>query len=98
EYSGGSSLGWMGAFGLDFNANNKLAIYVELTSINQSWGPTKYEWNIVSTNGNQAVIDAGSTVLVDQLPAGASGEDLVFTQPFSSIAINAGVKIFLGSK
>ena len=47
---------------------------------------------------NVTITDAGTEALEDRVPDGASGQDLTSTQPFSSLAINAGIKISFGSR
>ena len=98
KLSGGSSAGWFGAFGIDFRAGDNLSVFVELEGISQSWTPEKYDESITLVNGNVAVTQVESRILVDNLPDGASGQSLAPVEPFSSIGINAGIKLSFGSK
>jgi hypothetical protein len=93
ELSGGTSTGWFGAFGLDFHASDRLSVFVELEAISQSWTPDKYEESITFTNGNVSVTQVESRILVDERPDGAAGQALAPAEPFSSIGINAGIKL-----
>jgi hypothetical protein len=98
EYSGGVPTGWLGAFGIDFHAGDNFSVFVEMETISQSWTPQKYDESITYTNGNVSVTEVESRILVDNRPNGASGQALAPVEPFSSIGINAGIKLFLGGK
>jgi len=96
ELSGGTSTGWLGAFGLDFNGGSNLSVFVEFALIAQSYIPDKFESNITRANGNVIVTEVDSRVLVDNRPDGASGQLLAPVEPFSSMGINAGIKLTFG--
>jgi hypothetical protein len=95
-FSGGSSTGLLGALGIDFKGGGNLSFFAELAAIVQSWKPDKFESIVTSSNGNVSITDVNSRILVDNHPSGASGQMLVVVQPFSSIGINAGIRLAFG--
>ncbi len=107
KYSGGTSIGWMGAFGVDFELSDMLGIFLELNSFNQTWAPEKNEWSISQTSGNFSESESGTQTFVDKLSGtqsqstifGIDNQELKDYNPFSSFGIHVGAKLaFGGSK
>lgn len=104
KYSGGTSMGWMGAFGVDIELSGNMSIFGELTVINQSWAPDKNEWTITSSSGSVSITESGTTTYVDKVvyPVAESPvydvdlQQLRDPEPFSSFGINVGVMIAFG--
>lgn len=94
EYNGGLSMGWMGAFGLDFKMGDKMKLNAELNIINQSYGPDKYE-NISKADGNP--LDPTIT-FDDEVNSNASNTTLRPHLPFGSFGISIGVIRKFGGK
>ena len=106
KYSGGTSIGWMGAFGVDFELSDMLGIFIELNSINQTWAAEKNEWSI-SQSGVISESESGTQTFVDKLSGtqsesaifGVHNQELKSYSPFSSFGIHIGAKLaFGGSK
>ncbi len=91
KYSGGSSVGFMGAMGVDLGITDMFGFYFELNSINQTWAPDKAV--MTSTFSSSGTIN-----FVDNLPDNADNEELKVFFPFSSFGINAGIILKFGGK
>ncbi len=107
KYSGGTSIGWMGAFGVDFELSDMIGIFLELNSINQTWAPEKNEWSRNVTSGISTQSESGTQTYVDKLSGaqsqsaifGVNNQELKDYNPFSSFGIHVGAKLsFGGSK
>lgn len=98
KYTGGSSIGFLGAAGVDFKLSDMLAIYAELNSITQSWAPNKRESTMVSSAGGVSVSESSTTNFEDNVPDNSTGIGLKYFEPFSSFGIHAGVKLMFGGK
>ncbi|MEO8087129.1 MAG: outer membrane beta-barrel protein, partial [Bacteroidota bacterium] len=103
KYSGGTSIGWMGAFGVDFELSEMLGIYVELNSINQTWAPEKNDWSITQS-GVISESESGTQTFVDKI-SGTQSSSTIFHvdnqalksyNPFSSFGIQIGAKLSFG--
>jgi hypothetical protein len=91
KFSGGTSSGWFGTFGINYSADEKTSFFVEANYVKQHYEPI------------QETIDAceAETItyqLVDKPNPHNPDEKPKPTFPFNSIGINAGVKILLGTK
>src|SRR5205085_1663029 len=95
-FSGGSSTGLLGAFGLDFKGGGNLSFFAEVAAIVQSWKPDKLESMITTSSGNVSVTEVDSQILVDSRPSGATGQMRAIMHPFSSVGINAGIRLGFG--
>jgi opacity protein-like surface antigen len=98
KLSGGMSLGFMGAAGVDIKVSEMLSVFIELNSINQSWAPEKNEWSYTQTAAGITDEESG-TVTFDDTDSGTdedTGLKNYFT--FSSFGIHAGVKLSFGGK
>lgn len=89
EYSGGSSFGWYGAFGIGFELSDKIKLNTELISINQTYGPEKAE-NTARSDGQS--LDPAIT-LDDNDVASNPNTGLKQYTPFGSIGLNVGIQI-----
>ncbi len=101
KYSGGMSMGWMGAFGVDYELSDMLGIFLELNSINQTWAPEKNAWSITQTSGNFSESESGNQTYEDKLSGtqsesaifGVDNQELKEYHPFSSFGIHIGAKL-----
>lgn len=89
EYSGGSSFGWYGAFGIGFELSDKIKLNTELITINQTYGPEKLE-NTSRTGG--LPLDPPVT-LDDNFVSSSANTSLKDYAPFGSIGLNVGIQI-----
>lgn len=89
---GGSSTGWMAALGADFKAGENFSVYVELNSISQTYAPEKS--TITLTALGQSFTE--TVTYSDRVGSNSGSTALKTYEPFSSIGINAGVKIDFG--
>ncbi|HRH64937.1 MAG TPA: porin family protein [Bacteroidia bacterium] len=89
EYSGGSSFGWYGAFGIGFELSDKIKLNTELITINQTYGPEKAE-NTARSDGQ--ALDPTRT-LSDDDAASNPNTGLKQYVPFGSIGLNVGIQI-----
>jgi len=96
ELSGHVSTGWLGAFGVDFRANDKLSVFIEVNAITQSWIPEKDVSRYSYTAGNITTTETETHNFVDVVPYNSSGLTLAPVEPFSSLGINAGIKLLFG--
>lgn len=103
KLSGGSSIGLMGALGIDFKLSEMFSIFTEVNMINQTWAPGKDEYQEPaieydpSTGIYIQVIKAGTTTYVETVNEnGPDNEDLKEYLAFGSFGINAGIKISFG--
>ena len=89
EYSGGSSFGWYGAFGIAFELSDKIKLNTELITINQTYAPDKAE--NTSRSDGQAL---NPTITLDANDV-ASNPNTGLKQylPFGSIGLNVGLQI-----
>jgi hypothetical protein len=91
KFSGGSSSGWFGTFGINFSAEEKTSFFFEANVYRQQFEPVK-----------ETVEACGATTLtydlVDNPNPANPNEKQKPSFPFSSIGINAGVKFLLGGK
>ena len=85
EVSGGSTLGWYGAFGVGFQLTDNLTLNTELLLINQSWGPDKA--TVTDEDGNVTVVN-----FADEVPSSGAEQTLKEYVPFSSIGLNIGLQ------
>lgn len=91
KYSGGSSIGWTGAVGIDFHETGNSSIFVELNFWHQNFSPDLLSLSIPG-------IPKINYKLVDE-PNPAAGDELRKPSfPFSTIGITAGVKFSSGKK
>ncbi|HKR03682.1 MAG TPA: outer membrane beta-barrel protein [Bacteroidia bacterium] len=101
KYSGGTSIGWMGALGLDFNLSSMFSIFLEVSTINQSWSPGKDEYtrpDIDYSNGYPIpVVKSGTTTYVET-DTGKPDEQSKGYIPFSSLGVHTGIKISFGGE
>lgn len=89
ELSGGTSLGWFGAFGLAFKISDKMKFMTELTLINQTYGPEKLE-NTSNSDGSQ--LDHPVT-FEDNVSFNSDNISLKPYLPFGSIGLNLGLQM-----
>lgn len=92
KYSGGTSIGFMSALGVDIQSNESVSIFVEIVTISQSWAPKKIE--IETPNSHTTIY------YVDKRYYGSGSnpeERLKVFFPFGSVGINAGIKMTFGS-
>lgn len=100
NYSGGISVGLMGAAGIEFNLSDMFGIYFELNSISQSWAPKEMEFTETETNvgpfGVDTETDAGNVDFKDKVDDNDVDKELKEFIPFSSVGIKAGIKLTFG--
>lgn len=84
EWTGGSSFGWTGAFGIDFSENQTISVFAEVNFCHQVYQPALETINIAG--------DKLTYHLVDEPNPSASNERLKPSFPFSTIELMAGVK------
>lgn len=91
KFTGGSSFGWFGTFGINFSAEEKISFFIEVNLVKQKYEPVK-----------ETVDDCGAGTityqLVDKPNPNNPDEKPKPEFPYSSISINAGVKFLLGTK
>ncbi|MBL0103105.1 MAG: hypothetical protein IPP51_04735 [Bacteroidetes bacterium] len=91
EFTGGTSIGWYGAFGLSFKIGEKIRLITELNMINQTWGPDKFE-NTYNSDGSPL---ESPVTLSDTNSSTDPNTSLKSYFPFGSIGLNAGILIGL---
>lgn len=91
KFSGGSSIGWGGTFGINFLAEEKTSFFVEANFIKQHYEPVK---ETIDACGSATI----TYQLVDNPNPNNPDEKHKPSFPFGSIGINAGAKILLGTK
>jgi hypothetical protein len=91
EYSGGTSVGWLGAFGINFSESQTTSIFIEANFCHQNFFPT------LLTQSAPGYPKFTYKLVDDPNPA-ASDELLKPSFPFSTIGITAGVKFSSGGK
>jgi hypothetical protein len=91
KFSGGSSIGWQGTFGMNFLEEENISFFLEANVCRQHYEPVK-----------ETVEECGATTLTYDLvdkPNPANPDEKPKPEfPFSSIGINAGVIFLLGTK
>jgi hypothetical protein len=85
EFTGGTSQGWMGAFGIDFSGNKNASVFLEVNFCYQVFKPALQTINIEGQNPQKFH-------LLDKPNASALDERLRPSFPFSAINITAGIK------
>jgi len=91
KFSGGSSMGWTGAVGINFSGEEKISFFIEASMCSQLYEPvmeTKEEPGAAPVTFN----------LVDDPNPNNPYEKQKPSFPFGSFGINAGVKFLLGEK
>jgi hypothetical protein len=107
ELTNGISLGFAGALGVDFMLSDNISLFAEMSIITQSWAPEKEEWTKYTIDGEDHLDDLTTRIkeieyvdsysydsgpINENLPR----QELKIYYPFSSVGINAGVRITLG--
>ena len=85
KYTGGTSFGWTGAFGIDFSEDQNTSIFLEINFCHQVFKPSL---EIISIAGQ----DDDRFTLVDEPNPNDPDEKLRPTFPFSTVTVSAGVK------
>jgi hypothetical protein len=91
KFSGGTSSGWFGTFGINFYGEEKTSFFVEANFVKQYYEPVLE--TVDACGAATTTFD-----LVDNPDPMNPNEKPKPEFPFSSIGINAGVKILLGVK
>jgi len=91
KFQGGSSIGWMGAVGVDFSAKDSISFFIEANLYRQIYEPG--ELTVTAAGGSPE-----SFTLVDNPNPHNPNEKQKLSFPFSNIGINAGVKFLIGGK
>ena len=110
KFTGGVSIGFMGAMGAEFAMSAKSAFFTELCFIAQSWAPSKSKITKYTEDGDDLlstltvheqqteysnhISSSSSSVSTANEPAKA----LKVYLPMSSVGINVGVRFMLGGK
>jgi hypothetical protein len=106
KYSGGIALGFMGAVGVIFPLNDKLGIFAEINTVNQSYAPKKGELTEASYNGKDMLPDLTTSQkeieFVDKITTEFEGNDPPTSEPtkvlkqklpLGSVGIQVGAQI-----
>lgn len=107
ELTGGISLGFAGALGADFKLSESIGIFAEMGIITQSWAPKKGEITKYNVNGLDQLDDMTTydkeiefvdsyTYNSETVDEDSPDQTLKMYFPFSSIGVNAGIKITIG--
>src|SRR6185436_7111599 len=99
RYSGGTSIGWTGALGMDLNLSSMFSIFLELNTITQSWSPGKDEYTRPEYDyslGYPIQITKTGTITYVKTDTGKPDEETKGYVPFSSFGVHAGIKISFG--
>jgi outer membrane protein W len=107
EFTGGISLGFSGALGADFMLSDNIGIFAEMGVITQSWAPKKGEMTKYTRDGVDLLDDLTTYIkeveFVESFTRDYNNFDenspqqvLKTYYPFSSVGINAGIRIALG--
>jgi hypothetical protein len=103
KYTGGTSLGFQGAMGVNFILSSSTSVYLEGNFISQNWAPTQNAWTLSETgNGSES----GTTTYVDKvtLPSARSSNFNRSLQsnkhfyPFGSAGFGLGFQFAFGAK
>lgn len=101
EFSGGTSLGFHGALGLEYALNNKVSLFGEVVGNGLNYSPNKgkvTKWENQSTNFiATADVDEKEYEYVDEFNSADNASNkprksLKFSTPFSSVGLNIGAK------
>lgn len=111
EYTGGTSIGFMGAVGIDYKLSDMFSIYGEIGMIGATWAPTVMNVTAYTINGvdqlaqnntseKQTTFSSSTTTSSNVNPSpGSPTQSLQSFEPFSSWGINIGVHLtFVGKK
>jgi hypothetical protein len=107
KYSGNLAMGYYGAFGIEYHLTDKISLFAEVMSINQSWAPghsiiTKYNMNginqLASMPTSQKEIDYVNTITSADTTRNGNipSKELKQYYPMSSLAINVGIHFTFG--
>lgn len=91
QYTGGTSFGWMGAVGIDFNENQAASVFLELNFCHQNFSPELLTETVPG-------VPQITYHLVDNPNPAAKDELIKPFFPFSTIGITAGVKFSSAKK
>jgi len=105
-YKGGVAFGFMGALGVDYSINERIALFAELNTINQSYSPKKGELTEATYNGEDQLPDMTTSQkeieFVDEVTTAYEGGDQSDSEPtkvlkqkfpLGSVGINFGLEI-----
>jgi outer membrane protein with beta-barrel domain len=106
KLSGGISIGFMGALGLNYKLSNVISIYAEVEMIGQTYAPTTGEMTVNTKDGVDQLsgmttsqkqtnyVDSYSTTIINNsIPS----TQLKFYEPFSSWGFHLGIQFtFMG--
>lgn len=104
KYTGGISIGFIGAAGGQFKISEKCSFFSEISFIAQSWAPSKGKTTSYIVNGQDELASLSAeekeTEFVSSIsgtPPG-SGKSLKTYIPLSSVGINVGIQFALAKK